>query len=49
MYLLNEAHVTTVSGKGFGEPHCIRISFANSLENIEKGFKKITGALAQLS
>ena len=48
MYLLNKAHVSTVTGKAFGEPNCIRISFANSMENIEKGFEKIKGALARL-
>lgn len=49
MYLLNKAHVSTVTGKAFGEPNCIRISFANSMENIEKGFAKIRAALARLS
>ncbi len=49
MYLLNKAHVSTVTGKAFGEPNCIRISFANSMENIEKGFTKIREALAKLS
>lgn len=49
MYLLHTAHVTTVSGTGFGEPNCIRMSFANSIENIKKGFAKIKNALAQLS
>ena len=49
MYLLNDAHVSTVTGSAFGEPNCIRISFANSIENIEKGFKKISNALAELS
>ncbi len=49
MYLLNKAHVSTVTGKAFGEPNCIRISFANSMENIEKGFAKIKAALAKLS
>ncbi len=49
MYLLNKAHVSTVTGKAFGEPNCIRISFANSMENIEKGFGKIKTALAKLS
>jgi aspartate aminotransferase len=49
MYLLNKAHVSTVTGKAFGEPNCIRISFANSMENIEKGFAKIKDALARLS
>lgn len=48
MYFLNKAHVSTVTGKAFGEPNCIRISFANSMENIEKGFAKIKGALEKL-
>lgn len=48
MYLLNKAHVSTVTGSAFGEPNCIRISFANSMENIEKGFTKIKEALARL-
>ncbi|MGB5005967.1 MAG: pyridoxal phosphate-dependent aminotransferase [Ferruginibacter sp.] len=48
MYLLNSAHVSTVTGRAFGEPNCIRISFANSVENIEKGFAKIKEALATL-
>jgi aspartate aminotransferase len=49
MYLLNDAHISSVSGKAFGEPNCIRLSFANSVENIEKGMKKIKDALAALS
>lgn len=48
MYFLNKAHVSTVTGKAFGEPDCIRISFANSMENIEKGFSKIRSALSKL-
>ncbi len=48
MYLLNKAHVSTVTGSAFGEPNCIRISFANSMENIEKGIEKIKRALAKL-
>ena len=48
MYLLNDAHVSSVSGKAFGEPNCIRISFANSVENLEKGFGKIKKALEGL-
>lgn len=48
MYLLNKAHVSTVTGKAFGEPNCIRISFANSMENIERGFGKIKEALFKL-
>ncbi len=49
MYLLNEAHVSTVTGKAFGEPNCIRLSFANSMKNIEEGFKRIKSGLEKLS
>ena len=48
MYLLNKAHVSTVTGRAFGAPGCIRLSFANSMENIEKGFAKIKSALSKL-
>ena len=48
MYLLKKGLVSTVTGKAFGEPNSIRISFANSLENSEKGFEKIKNALGKL-
>jgi aspartate aminotransferase len=48
MYLLNTAHVSSVMGDAFGDPKCIRFSFANSLENIEKGWSRIKDALARL-
>jgi len=48
MYLLNKAHVSTVAGNAFGDNDCIRISFANSMQNIEKGFLRIKEALAKL-
>ena len=48
MYLLNKAHVSTVTGRAFGEPNCIRISFANSMSKIEGGLKRITDAMAKL-
>lgn len=49
MYLLNKANVSVVTGRAFGNPDCIRISFANSMENIEKGFARIKAALEKLS
>ena len=49
MYLLNNAHVSTVTGTAFGDEQCIRISFANSMQNIEKGFERIATALNKLS
>jgi len=48
MYLLNNANVSTVTGRAFGDTNCIRISFANSMENIEKAFGRIKEALAKL-
>lgn len=48
MYLLNTAHVSSVMGDAFGEPKCVRFSFANSMEKIEEGWKRIKMALAQL-
>lgn len=49
MYLLNDAHVSLVTGNAFGEPGCIRMSFATSIEKIEQGMAKIKKALADLS
>ncbi|RYD86561.1 MAG: pyridoxal phosphate-dependent aminotransferase, partial [Sphingobacteriales bacterium] len=49
MYLLNKGHVSTVTGSAFGDKQCLRLSFANSMENIEKGFARIREALARLS
>jgi aspartate aminotransferase len=48
MYLLNKAHVSTVTGSAFGDSQCLRLSFANSMENIEKGFARIAEALKKL-
>ena len=44
MYLLNNAHVSSVMGDAFGEPKCVRFSFANSMENIERGWARIKEA-----
>ncbi|MGJ7030007.1 pyridoxal phosphate-dependent aminotransferase [Niabella hirudinis] len=48
MYILNKAHVSSVMGAAFGEPNCVRFSFANSLEKIEEGWARIKKALALL-
>ena len=48
MYLLNTAHVSSVMGDAFGEPKCVRFSFANSMEKIEEGWARIKVALAKL-
>ncbi|MDB5229795.1 MAG: pyridoxal phosphate-dependent aminotransferase [Chitinophagaceae bacterium] len=48
MYLLYNANVSCVTGRAFGEPDCVRFSFANSYENIEKAFERIKEALQKL-
>ncbi len=48
MYLLNKANVSTVTGRAFGEPSCLRISFANSMEKIEAAMARIKKALGEL-
>ncbi len=48
MYLLNTAHVSSVMGDAFGEPACVRFSFANSMQNIEKAWERIKEALSKL-
>jgi aspartate aminotransferase len=48
MYLLETAHVSTVTGGAFGEPNCIRISYAASRADLQKGFGRIKNALAAL-
>ena len=48
MYLLNKANVSTVTGRAFGEPDCIRISFANSMEKIETAMARIKEVLGKL-
>ena len=48
MYLLNTAHVSSVMGEAFGDPDCVRFSFANSLPKIEEAWKRIKEALAKL-
>jgi aspartate aminotransferase len=48
MYILNTAHVSSVMGDAFGEPNCVRFSFANSQANIERAWARIKEALAKL-
>lgn len=46
MYLLEEAHVATVTGDAFGCPNNIRISYAASLEEIEEAIRRIKAAVS---
>lgn len=49
MYLLEEAHVATVSGTAFCLPGYIRLSYAASDEALAEAMKRIGDALARLS
>lgn len=44
-FLLEEAHVATVTGEAFGNDNCIRISYAASEENIRTAVSRIAEAL----
>lgn len=49
LYLLNEAHVTTVDGGSFGNNNYIRISYAASDEQLTAALTQIKAALAKLN
>lgn len=46
LYLLEIAHVATVTGDAFGDPNCIRISYAASEDQIKEAMARIAKALA---
>lgn len=45
LFLLEEAHVATVTGEAFGNPDCIRISYAASQEEIKTAIERIKNTL----
>ncbi|MCC6543431.1 MAG: pyridoxal phosphate-dependent aminotransferase [Nitrospirae bacterium] len=47
-YFLNEAKVAAVPGDAFGAPGFLRLSFATSMDNIEKGLDRLESAIKQL-
>lgn len=49
LYILNEAHVSTVTGEAFGNEDCIRISYAAAEETLKEAVSRIAKALAKLS
>jgi aspartate aminotransferase len=46
MYLLAEANVATVTGDAFGNPNCIRFSYATSEDLLVEAMKRIKEAVA---
>jgi aspartate/methionine/tyrosine aminotransferase len=47
-YLLREANVAVVPGDAFGADNCIRLSYATSMANLEKGMDRMIRAFSQL-
>lgn len=48
LYILRNAQVSVVPGQGFAAEHYLRISYANSLSQLEKGLKAIKRTLDQI-
>jgi len=48
VYLLDQAHVATVQGAGFGLSPYLRLAYATSFENIEQGCARIRRACEEL-
>lgn len=45
IYLLDKAHVATVTGEAFGNPNCLRLSYATSEDQLTEALKRIKEAL----
>jgi aspartate aminotransferase len=48
LYLLSEALIALVTGEAFGDPNCIRISYAASEETLTKAMNRMKEALEKL-
>ncbi len=48
LFILNDAHVSSVSGEGFGAPECLRFSTAAADEQLTEAFRRIKVSLAKL-
>ena len=48
MYILEKAHVALVPGAAFGNPDCVRLSYATSNKLLIEAIKRIKSALAKL-
>ena len=49
MFLLEDAKVSVVTGEAFGDPNCIRLSYAASEEELKTAVASIKASLAKLS
>ncbi len=49
VYLLEDAHVSLVTGEAFGDPECLRLSYAASEDDLKTAISKVKESLAKLS
>ena len=49
LFLLSDAHVSVVTGDAFGDPNCLRLSYAASEEELRTAVDRIKASLAKLS
>lgn len=49
MFLLEDARVSVVTGEAFGDPECIRLSYAASVEELKTAIAAMKESLAKLS
>lgn len=49
LYLLEDAHVSLVTGEAFGADECLRLSYAASEEDLREAISRIKVSLAKLS
>jgi aspartate aminotransferase len=48
MHILNQAHVSLVTGDAFGNPNCIRLSFAASEAQLREAIQRMKETLAKM-
>jgi aspartate aminotransferase len=48
LFLLEKAHVATVSGGAFGDENCVRLSYAASEKDLKEAMKRMKTALGEL-
>jgi aspartate aminotransferase len=49
MYLLEDAHVSLVTGEAFGAPECVRLSYAASEDDLKEAIRRMKVSLEKLS
>ncbi|MEP5612111.1 MAG: pyridoxal phosphate-dependent aminotransferase [Cyclobacteriaceae bacterium] len=49
IYLLEDAHISLVTGEAFGDPDCLRLSYAASEDDLKRAISQMKESLAKLS